>query len=245
MCKMPYGTPRTGLWYRVLCTASRRKKTSRLQASVGDRLLVGLVNPAEGGHDARAVPKIRDRQDRKKDVDVDVPFRSTTVLYCGPTFLNNGGPVITTKNRYPGTMFDRYVVDNNDRVGRSSPSPQVQRAQCRAESCPAPSCRACRCDAMRWLLPQPRAGQNGQVPNTACDSRDVQYSVPRTNLHISLSTSLIRLVSFVQVRALLQIQIELDPHPNPLPHPHQRSFRPRFALVASDLGCDSSGCGLV
>lgn len=29
-------------------TAQRRKKTSRLQALVGDRLLVGLVNPAQG-----------------------------------------------------------------------------------------------------------------------------------------------------------------------------------------------------
>lgn len=73
--------------------------------------------------------------------------------------------------------------------------------------------------SMRWLLPQPRADQNGQLPNTACDSRDLQYSVPRTNLHISLSTSLIRLVSFVLVRALLQIQIELDPQPYPHPHP--------------------------
>lgn len=72
-------------------------------------------------------------------------------------------------------------------------------------------------------LPQPRAGragQNWQVPNTACDSRGLQYSVPRTNLHTSLSTSLIRLVSFVQVRALLQIQIELDPHAYPQAHPH-------------------------
>lgn len=60
----------------------------------------------------------------------------------------------------------------------------------------------------------------GQVPNTACDRREVQYSVPRTNLHISPSTSLIRLVSFVQVRALLQIQIELDPQPYPHPPPH-------------------------
>lgn len=98
-------------------------------------------------------------------------------------------------------------------------------------------------------LPQPRAGQNGQVPNTACDSRDLQYSVPRTNLHTSLSTSLIRLVSLVQVRALLQIQIELDPHPKStfastsptctrLCSTCHRSFRPRFAQVASDLGVD-------
>lgn len=92
---------------------------------------------------------------------------------------------------------------------------------------------AMRCDAMRrlalaqrpaWPLPSSASRkarvQNGQVPNTACDSRDLQYSVPRTNLHISLSTSLIRLVSFVQVRALLQIQIELDPHPYPHSHPH-------------------------
>lgn len=117
---------------------------------------------------------------------------------------------------------------------------------------------ACR---MRWLAlahcslpacpcpPQPRAGQNGQVPNTACDSRDMQYSVPRTNLHTSLSTSLIRLVSLVQVRALLQIQIELDPHPistsTRLCSTCHRSFRPRFAQVASDMGgfgCDSSCC---
>lgn len=189
VCKMLYRAPRTGLWHRVLCTASRRRKTSRLQASVGDRLLVGLVNPAEGGHDARAVPKIRDRQDRKKDVDVDVPFRSTTVLYCGPAFLNNGCPVITTKNRYPGTMFDSYVVDNNDRVGRSSPSPQVQRAQCRAESCPAPSCRACRCDAMRCdgsslSLAQTRMGR--------CRTRHATPETCNTPYHGQTSTYLCR-----------------------------------------------------
>lgn len=157
-----------------------QEKTSRLQASVGDRLLVGLVNPAEGGHDARAVPKIRDRQARKKDVDVDVPFRSTTVLYCGPTFLNNGRPVIATKNGYPGTMFDRYAADKNDRVGRSSPSAKVQRAQCRAESCPAPSCRACRCDGSSLSLAQARLGR--------CRTRHATPETCNTPYHGQTST---------------------------------------------------------
>lgn len=66
---------------RVLGGAQHQpEKTSRLRASVGGRLLVGLVNPVEGGHDARAVPKFRDRQREK---DVDVPFWSTVVLKVG------------------------------------------------------------------------------------------------------------------------------------------------------------------
>lgn len=69
-----------GIDPRVLGGAQHHpEKPSRLQASVGDRLLVGLVNPVEGGHDARAVPKFRDRQtDSKKDVDV--PLHGTVVL---------------------------------------------------------------------------------------------------------------------------------------------------------------------
>lgn len=51
---------------RVLCTASPTKKTSRLQATVGGRLLVGLIDPVKGGHDARAVPNFRDRQTGKE-----------------------------------------------------------------------------------------------------------------------------------------------------------------------------------
>lgn len=80
-----------GLWYSMelyiqyRCCALHHpeedKKTSRPPASVGDRLLVGLVNRVKGGNDARAVPKIRDRK------DVDVPFCSTVVPCCGPTFF--------------------------------------------------------------------------------------------------------------------------------------------------------------
>jgi hypothetical protein len=70
-CDMPGWL--AGLWYGRCAQHHPERKTSRLRASVGDRLLVGLVNPAEGGNDARAVPKIRDRK------DVDVPFRSTMV----------------------------------------------------------------------------------------------------------------------------------------------------------------------
>lgn len=153
----------------------------------------------------------------------------------------------------------------DDRVGRSSPSPKCNgrsalQCKCRVvsgsflSSMSDAMARSCPLFPPAPALPQPRAGQNGQVPNTACDSRDLQYSVPRTNLHTSLSTSLIRLVSLVQVRALLQIQIELDPHPKStfastsptstrLCSTCHRSFRPRFAQVASDLGgfgCDSS-----
>lgn len=59
------GRERTAVLLQVLCAASPRKeKTSRLWDSAGDRLLVGLVNPAEGGNDAWAVPKIRDSKRR-------------------------------------------------------------------------------------------------------------------------------------------------------------------------------------
>lgn len=195
--------------------------------------------------------------------DVDVPFRSTVVLDCGPAFLNDRYPVINTKKDTWRPGYQARKVAEDDRVGRSSPSPKCNgrnavQVQSRVRLLPVehvgcdgsllPIVPACPCP------PQPRAGQNGQVPNTACDSRDMQYSVPRTNLHTSLSTSLIRLVSLVQVRALLQIQIELDPHPistststsptsTRLCSTCHRSFRPRFAQVASDLGgfgCDSS-----
>jgi hypothetical protein len=76
---------------------------------------------------------------------------------------------------------------------------------------PSSNADAMGCDGMvmRCDAAQPRAGPDGQVPDTACDRRGLQYSVPRTNLHMSPSTSLIRLASSVQV----QNGVVSDPQP--------------------------------
>lgn len=116
-------------------------------------------------------------------------------------------------------------------------------AQRSAESCPAPSCRAV---SMRWL---PLSSRRPEWAGAEHGMRLQRPAILRTTdkpPHIAVE-QLDPVGELGQVRALLQIQIELDPQ-----HIHpgrcstcQRSSRPRFALVASDLGATRpAGCSV-